>query len=115
MAENISKDLKIKFTSEKPEVKILKREDVAYIKLASFPSYPLKHKFLNENIIAYIDKEKREILGFTIINLTAFIKQLEKKKYLKERAKESVHDIINAKNFPAILPLHIISQLHIRI
>ena len=113
MAKNMIKNLEIKMGFEKPEVKILQRENVAYIKFASFPSYPLQHKFIGEYLIVHIDKKKKEILGFTITDLSSYI---EEKQYLKEKAKENVSKTLqNTKRFAEVLPLQVISQLHIRI
>ena len=55
--------------------------------MAPLPPYPLKVTEYGDHLMIHIDDKKNKVIGFTILHLSAFLKELEEKQHLKERAK----------------------------
>lgn len=100
---------KIKNTKNKMIKDIDEELDIAYV---GFPTN--EHTIgieIDEDIVAHMDVDKKEIIGFTITHLERF----RKKMYLKERAKESVKEINDyiLKNFPRIkIPISLFTSIN---
>jgi len=108
----MAKEIKLKLELKKPEIKILKKEDGAYIRVAPLPSYPLKVTECGQHLMVHIDDKKNKIIGFTILHLSAFLKELDERRYLKNRAEEEVHKTVaNIKSsLPYYLPYYLFSH-----
>jgi len=101
----VAKEMKLKLELKKPEIKILKEENVAYVRVAPLPPYPLKVTECGDHLMVHIDDKKNKVVGFTILHLSTFLKELEEKQHLKERAEEEVHRTV--ANIRALLPYYL--------
>ncbi len=112
----MGKRLKLELELEKPEVKILKKEDGAYIRFTPLPPYPLRVEDRGEHLMLHIDEKENKVVGFTILHLSAFLEEIKMKRHYQKRAKEMVSKTVaNISSQLPYLPYYILSDLSLSV